>query len=57
MYISRQHSDDAQRCSRACSELYLRDHPSPSWQGVASALYRKNHIEELEVVLKKVSEQ
>ena len=51
--IIRQHSDGAQRCSRACWEVYLKDHPSPSWQGVAYALYKEDHLEELEVVLKK----
>ena len=51
--IRRQHSDDAQRCSRACWELYLKDHPSPTWQLVAYALYKEGHLEELEVVLKK----
>ena len=51
--IRRQHSDDAQRCSHACWELYLKDHPSPTWKGVAYALYMQEHIEELEVVLKK----
>ena len=52
-YIRRQHSGDAQRCSRACWELYLKDHPSPAWQLVANALYQEGHLEELEVVLKK----
>ena len=51
--INRQYSGDTQRCSRACCELYLKDHPSPTWQRVAYALYRKDHVEELEVVLKK----
>ena len=51
--IRSQHSGDAQRCSRACWELYLKDHPSPRWQLVAYALYILDHLEELEVVLKK----
>ena len=51
--IKSQYSDDAQRCSRACWELYLNDHPSPTWKEVAYALYRRGHLEELEVVLKK----
>ena len=51
--IRNQHSDDAQRCSRACWELYLKEHPSPTWQGVAYALYMRDHLEGLEVVLKK----
>ena len=43
----------AQRCSRACWELYLTDHPFPTWQLVAYTLYRLGHLDELEVVLKK----
>ena len=51
--IRSQHSGDDQRCSRACWELYLKDHPSPTWKEVAYALYQTGHLEELEVVLKK----
>ena len=51
--IRSQHSGDVQHCSRACWELYLKDHPFPTWQGVAYALYQRDHFEELEVVLKK----
>ena len=51
--IKSQHSGDAQRCSRACWELYLKDHPFPTWQLVAYALYRTGFLEELEVVIKK----
>ena len=51
--ICSQHSYDAQCCSPACCELYLKEHPSPTWQGVAYALYMRDHLEELEVVLKK----
>ena len=51
--IRRQYLDDEQGCRRACWELYLKDHPSPTWKEVAYALYRSVHIEELEVVLKK----
>ena len=51
--IERQHSADDLRCSDACWELYLKDHPSPTWKGVAYALYQTHHLEELEVVLKK----
>ena len=51
--IGNQHSDDAQHCSRACWEVYLKEHPSPTWQRVALALYLREHLEELEVVLKK----
>ena len=39
--------------NRACWELYLKEHPSPTWQQVAYALYMRGHLEELEVVLKK----
>ena len=48
-----QHFGGAQRCSRACWELYLTDHPFPTWQLVAYTLYTLGHLEELEVVLKK----
>ena len=51
--IKSQHLRDDQRCSRACWELYLKEHPSPSWQGVAYALYIRDYLEELEVVQKK----
>ena len=51
--IMSQHSGDAQRRSRACWEVYLKNHPSPTWKEVAYALYRVDHLEELEVVLKK----
>jgi hypothetical protein len=33
--------------------VYVNDHPFPTWQGVAYALYREDHLQELEVVLKK----
>ena len=51
--IRSQHSYDDQRCSRACWEVYLKEHPFPTWQCVAHALYMRDHLEELEVVLKK----
>ena len=49
--------DDSQRGQRFC-EVYLSDHPAPSWKQVAEALYRpdlngQECIEELEVVQKK----
>ena len=50
--IMLQYSSDHQR-SCACWELYLTDHPYPTWKGVAYALYMEGHIEELEVVQKK----
>jgi hypothetical protein len=50
--IEDQHSSPDQR-SRACWDLYVSDHPSPSWKGVAYALYLGDHLEELEVVQKK----
>ena len=50
--IEQQYSSFHQR-SRACWELYLTDHPYPTWKGVAYALYKGGHIEELEVVQKK----
>ena len=50
--IQRQHSSPDQR-SCACWDLYVSEHPSPSWKGVAYALYREDCLEELEVVQKK----
>ena len=47
-----QHSSPDQR-SRACWDLYVSDHPSPSWKRVAYALYTQDRLEELEVVQKK----
>jgi hypothetical protein len=50
--------DDSQR-RRRCWEVYLDDHPAPSWKQVANALYRsritigEEHLEELEIVQKK----
>jgi hypothetical protein len=49
--------DDSQ-CRRRCCEVYLSDHPVPSWKQVAEALYIPNVdeqecLEELEVVQKK----
>ena len=49
--------DDSQH-RRRCCEVYLSDHPAPSWKQVANALYRPNIngqacLEELEVVQKK----
>ena len=39
--------------SHACWDLYITDHPSPTWKRVAYALYVTDHHEELEVVQKK----
>ena len=50
--IKSQHSSPAQR-SRACWDLYITDHPSPSWKRLAYALYMRKRLEELEVVQKK----
>ena len=50
--IRGQHSSPDQR-SRACWDLYITGHPSPSWRGVAYALYITDRLEELEVVQKK----
>ena len=50
--IERQHSSPDQR-SHACWDLYVSEHPSPSWKGVAYALYAKDCLEELEVIQKK----
>ena len=51
-------SGDDSQCRRRCWEVYLSDHPAPSWKHVAEALYRPNFdrqecLEELEVVQKK----
>ena len=45
--------DDEFQCRQKCWELYLLEHPLPSWQQVAHALYRMDCLEELEVVQKK----
>ena len=50
--IEGEHSSPDQR-SRACWDLYITGHPSPSWKGVAFALYARDCLEELEVVQKK----
>ena len=50
--IEGQHSSPDQR-SRACWDLYITGHPSPSWKGVAYALYQGDRLEELQVVQKK----
>ena len=49
--------DDSQR-RRRCCEVYLSDHPAPSWKQVADAFYipgysEQEYLEELEVVQKK----
>ena len=49
--------DDSQH-RRRCWEVYLSDHPAPSWKQVADALYRpdfdgQEYLEELEVIQKK----
>ena len=50
--IEGQHSSPDQR-SRTCWDLYVSEHPSPSWKGVAYALYREDCLKEFEVVQKK----
>ena len=49
--------DDSQ-CRQKCWEVYLSEHPSPSWKQVADALYIQSssgieYLKELEVVQKK----
>ena len=44
--------DDPQH-RRKCWEVYLNEHPAPSWKQVADGLYVRGHLEELEVVQKK----
>ena len=50
--IEGQYSSPDQR-SCACWDVYITGHPSPSWRGVAYALYMTDRLEELEVVQKK----
>ena len=50
--IDDQYSSSDQR-SRACWDLYITDHPSPTWKRVAYALYMWDCLEKLEVVQKK----
>ena len=50
--IEHEYSSPDQR-SRACWDLYMTDHPSPSWKRVAYALFGWDHLDELEVVQKK----
>ena len=45
--------DDESQCRQKCWELYLLEHPLPSWQQVAEVLYRMDCLEKLEVVQKK----
>ena len=42
--------DDESQCRQKCWELYLTEHPLPSWKQVAEALYQTDHLEELEIV-------
>ena len=49
-YVS---GDDESQCRQKCWELYLLEHPLPSWRQVAEAVYQEDHLEELEVVQKK----
>ena len=49
--------DDSQ-CRRRCWEVYLNEHPAPSWKRIASVLYvprlgGKDYLEELEMVQRK----
>ena len=41
--------DDSQRRWKYW-EVYLKEHPVPSWKQVADGLYEKDYLEELEVV-------
>ena len=44
--------DGSQHRSK-CWEIYLNEHPTPSWKDVAEALYSEDYLDELEVVQKK----
>lgn len=50
--IRQQHKSEAKR-RQACWELFLNEHPSPSWKHVAMALYQSGYLNSLEVVQKK----
>ena len=52
MKIEQMHFDDNQ-CSRACYNLYITEHPHPSWKEIAFALYLGGHFDEMEIVQKK----
>ena len=52
--------DDGSQRRQKCWEVYLSEHPSPSWKQVANALFSESyslgpteHLKELEVVQKK----
>lgn len=51
--IGQQYGGNDSQCRQKCWELYLREHPSPSWKRVANALNVNGYKEELEVVEKK----
>ena len=44
---------DNRKAMQICLNLYLTEHPSPSWKHIAFMLYREHHLEVLEVVQKK----
>ena len=48
---------DASQCRQKCWEVYLNEHPAPSWKRVANGLYLVvypvDYHEELEVIQKK----
>ena len=45
--------NDYSECIKKFWEVYLEEHPSPSWKEVAWALYWCSYLRELEVVQKK----
>ena len=45
--------DDESQCRQKCWELYLTEHPSPSWKQVAEALYHMDQLQKLDVVQKR----
>ena len=44
--------DNSQRRQK-CWEVYLSEHPAPSWKRVTDGLYQNKYLEELEMVQKK----
>ena len=45
--------DDEYQQRYECWEVYLNEHPTPSWKDVAEALYSEDYLDELEIVQKR----
>ena len=48
----RNSTDDEYQQRYKCWEVYLNEHPTPTWKDVAEALYSEDYLEELEIVQK-----